>query len=87
MINMTEKIRDYLIRNNDDASGLADYLSVTGIDERYKAKLLAASCGWTRDTSGKTKAIAPSGIIQYMGRKYYFFCWRNGGGVEVERCF
>ena len=74
---MIKKIRDYLICNNYNGEGLTDYLSDTGPDHRYKAF-------WRAATTSKT-----SGILQYMGVKYYFYCiapWVAcpGGRVEVE---
>ena len=59
---------------------MCEYLSNIGMDKRFKAKMLASSIGWENG-----KAITPSGILEFMGCKYYFYCWRDvANSVEVE---
>ena len=74
---MINKIKHYIKRNNYSADGLADHLTHTGDNRRYKARLLAAS---TNNTSG---------IIQYRGVRYYYHCiapWAYcpDGRIDVE---
>jgi len=66
---MIDLIKKFLSANGNDGSGLCDYITSIMTDRRYKAKLLAGSCGWTSDG----KSIIPSGIISYRNIKYYFF--------------
>ena len=76
---MIEKIKNYLLNNNYNGDGLTEYLVNTSNDRRYKAHWQAATFP-TR-----------SGIIKYMGIRYYFSCispWAGcpDGRVIVEKC-
>lgn len=82
---MVRKIREYLLANGYNGEGLCRYLEQTGRDRRYKAHRLAG--GDSVGCDGKT--IIRSGIIKYMGVKYYFYCiapwpYCPEGEVHVE---
>ena len=74
---MQEKIKNYLLKNNYNGDGMCKYIENTSRDRRYKAHWLTATSSYR------------SGIIKYMGIRYYFYCiapWAMlpEGSVHVE---
>ena len=67
---MLEKITRYLQKNNHNGSDLCKYIENTSHDRRHKAHWQVASSNL--DSDGKV--MTRSGIIKYMGTRYYFYC-------------
>jgi len=77
MYEIAKRIWLYLQQHNYSGQGLAQFISETGQDRRYKAKILAATSDYS------------SGILTYKGYKYYFsaiapWTYCPEGEIEVE---